>query len=320
MGCWREAERGGSCLSVLCVSALRSHRDFPAASLLPLKGDHVVSVCLPARDEADTVGAIVDAVRSTLMRRVPLVDEILVMDDGSIDGTAAEATRAGARVVRTTEILTWAGPSRGKGDALWRGLHVARGDIVVFCDADLTSFAPHYVTGLLGPLFLDASVKLVKASYVRTRDGQPGEGGRVTELLARPLLELLFPDLAPIRQPLAGEFAARAAALRELPFVGDYGVDVALLIDVCRWWGPSAVQQVDLGSRSHRNRPLGELSAQARAVARTVLARAGAIDCDLEERPPLASVETQRGDAPWSELQPVREALEGAAGEIDDGT
>lgn len=241
------------------------HREFSAASLAAAKGGRRVSVCLPARDEEATVGPIVDAVRAGLVERHGLVDEIVVVDDGSSDGTAVMAAAAGARVVP--------GTGTGKGDAMWTSLRESDGDLVVWCDADVRNFGPRFVLGLLGPLLADDGVQFVKAFYDRPLDGRAGEGGRVTELVARPLLALLFPHLAGVRQPLAGECAGRREALESVPFVSSYGVDVALLVDIADRYGVEALAQVDLGSRVHRNRSLDELAPQAAAVIQALLER-----------------------------------------------
>ena len=250
-----------------------THRDHDAASLLGLKGDHSVSVCLPARDEATTVGTIVTTIREELVERVPLVDEIVVVDDHSDDDTGAIAQMAGADVVDARSTLSEAtGP--GKGQALWKSLHESSGDIVLWCDADIDHFGSHFVTGLLAPLLLHPEVSFVKGTYARPLIGGDG-GGRVTELVARPLLANLFPELASIGQPLAGEYGGRRRLLERLPFVDDYGVDIALLIDVARAVGIDGIAEVDLGERRHRNRTLDELGPQATAVMRAALGRAG---------------------------------------------
>jgi glucosyl-3-phosphoglycerate synthase len=246
-------------------------RDFDAGGLVGAKGRRRVSVCLPARDEEATVGAIVARVRSALVERVALVDEVLVVDDGSTDGTAAEATAAGARVVRRGAAD---GPA-GKGQALRRAVEEATGDVLVFLDADVRNFDVHFVVGLLGPVLTEPGLALVKATYRRPLAGSDGPGGRVTELVARPLLARLFPELAEVTQPLAGECAAPRAVLEAVPFADGYGVEVGLLIDVAARCGTGALAQVDLGERVHRNRPLDELAPQAAAVLDVVLDRAG---------------------------------------------
>jgi glucosyl-3-phosphoglycerate synthase len=246
-------------------------QQFDARSLRCAKAGRRVSVCLPARDEAATVGAIVAIVQSALADGVGLVDEVLVVDDGSTDATAAEAAGAGARVVRRGH---GDGPP-GKGQALRRAVAEADGDVLVFLDADVRNFDPRFVVGLLGPLLTEPGIALVKATYRRPLEGAAGSGGRVTELVARPLLARLFPDLAEVIQPLAGECAAPRDVLEAVPFADGYGVEVGLLIDVAARRGPGALAQVDLGERVHRNRPLDELAPQAAAVIDVVLDRAG---------------------------------------------
>ena len=245
--------------------------DFEAEAMVAAKTGRRVSVCLPARDEEITVGPIVARVRSSLVEAVPLVDEVLVVDDGSRDRTAAEAGAAGARVVRR-------GPGDGppgKGQALRRAVEEAAGDVLVFLDADVRNFDDHFVVGLLGPVLTDPTTALVKATYRRPLAGSDGPGGRVTELVARPLLARLFPELAGVAQPLAGECAAPRSVLEAVPFADGYGVEVGLLIDVAACCGADALAQVDLGERVHRNRPLDELAPQAAAVIDVVLDRAG---------------------------------------------
>ncbi len=263
-----------------------------------------VSVCLPARNEAPTVGAIVEAIRTTLVDGVPLVDEVLVVDDHSTDGTAAVAAAAGARVIDAATVLAEHGEGHGKGEALWKGLWSATGDLIAWIDADIVGFDPAFVVGLLGPLLTDPAIDFVKGHYHRPESGGVG-GGRVTELLARPLLAQYFPELGGIAQPLGGEYAGRRSLLEQLPFVIGYGVDVGLLIDAARATGVDHLAQVDLGRRDHRNRPLDQLGPQALAVSQTILERAGCrppgpatlqrpghppVTLDLHERPPLASL------------------------------
>lgn len=257
----------------MAVPHRTSHQAFDAAALAAAKGDHTVAVCLPARDEAATVGAIVETLRTELVEAVPLIDELVVIDDHSTDDTARIARDAGAEVVdaRTT-VPEIGGP--GKGQALWKSLHATTADLVVWCDADIEEFGSHFVIGLTGPLLTNAEISFVKGSYRRPATGDTG-GGRVTELLARPALATLFPELGVISQPLSGEYGGRRRLLERLPFVDGYGVDVALLIDVVRTVGLDGVAEVDLGRRRHRHRPLTELGPQATSVLRAVLRRAG---------------------------------------------
>src|SRR5438105_730311 len=220
-----------------------------------------ISVCLPARNEGPTIASIVrEALGCTV------VEEVVVIDDGSTDATAEIAADAGARVVPETALLPEAGPGSGKGNALWKSLFACTGDVICFLDADLRNFHGEYVQRLCEPLMLEAHTLLVKASYTRAFEGAPTGGGRVTELAARPLLSLLFPKLADISQPLGGEYAARRNVLEQLPFVEGWGVEIGLLIDVANRFGRDAIAQVDLGMREHRTRPLDELTPQALEV------------------------------------------------------
>jgi glucosyl-3-phosphoglycerate synthase len=239
-----------------------------------------VSVCLPARNEAGTVGAIVTAVRDELVTG-GLVDEVVVLDDGSDDATAATALAAGACVTAVAEVLPDLPAGEGKGNALWKSLYVTSGDLVCFLDADVRNFEAHFVTRLLAPLLEDPTIGFVKGHYVRPLHGRPRGGGRVTELMARPLLNALFPRLAGIRQPLGGEYAARRELLEVLPFVDGWGVELGLLIDVADRFGVEAIAEADLGVREHRNRDLDDLAPQAMAVLLTGLRRAGAAPVDV---------------------------------------
>ncbi len=241
-----------------------------AAVLTDRKGNRRISVCIPARNEAPTIGPIVHSIVSTLAGPAdgpPLVDEVMVIDDGSDDRTAELAARSGARVIATE------GSGGGKGQAMRTALKSAEGDLIVFVDADVTNFGPHFVTGLLGPLLSDDSVTLVKGYYRRPLHGAPGGGGRVTELVAKPIIDLLFPHLASIEQPLAGETAAPRWVLEKCGLADGYAVELALLIDAAARFGVETIAQVDLGVRVHRNRPLTELRPQATDILRASLAR-----------------------------------------------
>lgn len=280
--------------------------EFAAADLVGLKGDTAVSVCLPARNEEATVGAIVQVVRDELMDKLGLVDELIVMDDHSTDRTAAVAKEAGATVVACSDMLTHLGNQPGKGETLWKSLFASSGDIVVWCDSDVANFGSHFISGLLGPLLADSSIGYCKGFYHRPVGADQRGGGRTTELVARPLIALLFPELGTIVQPLAGEYAGRREVLERVPFVQGYGVEMGLLIDVWRLAGFDAIAQVDLGTRVHRNRPLHELSSQATEVMQVALHRAdrtlvntaitmrrpgfGDIEITMQERPPLIEV------------------------------
>lgn len=238
-----------------------------------------VSVCLPARDCAATVGEIVAALAR--LREAGAIDEIVVVDAASRDGTAQIAQRAGAKVVQEAELAGgWGsdlGPVLGKGDAMWRALPVLRGELIVFLDADSEGFSEHFAAGLLGPLVCEQGVSFVKAYYRRPfeHDGVslPEGGGRVNHLMARPALSLLYPELSAVRQPLAGEVAATRELLESVPFATGYGVEIAMLIDVWRAHGLDAIAQVDLDVHRNRHQPLSALSEMARTVLASMLAR-----------------------------------------------
>ena len=233
-----------------------------------------MSVVLPARNEAATIGGVVTAV-ATLGGG--LVDEIVVVDAGSDDETARAAVEAGARVHQADMLLAHFGPSLGKGDSLWRSLTVTGGDIVVFLDTDVRNPDPRFVTGLLGPLLTMPSVQLVKAFYDRPvtmeRVQHPTGGGRVTELCARPLLNLFWPELAGLVQPLSGEYAGRRALLESLPFFTGYGVEFGMLVDTLAACGATAIAQVDLDVRVHRNQSLDALSRMAFGILQVAVRR-----------------------------------------------
>lgn len=273
-----------------------------------------VSVVLPAREVAETIGPILE--RLLPLRDAGVVDELLVVDAASADGTAAIAEGLGARVVQESQVLPELGPALGKGDAMWRAVSVARGEVVAFVDADTEDFDPRFVLGLLGPLLTDDSIAYVKGAYRRPfrlgSETAAEGGGRVNEILARPLLNLHLPELAGFVQPLAGEVAARRSLLEALPFPVGYGVEIAMLIDAYRHAGLDALAQVDLGTRQNRHQPLRALSAMAYAVlvaaerrihgdalapGPLVFPHGGAIETTtvaVEERPPLRTLRPPR--------------------------
>lgn len=240
------------------------------------RGSRTVSVVLPALNEEDTVGAVVESV---LPHVGPLVDEVVVADSGSTDRTVERAEAAGARVVRREDVLADLEPVPGKGEVLWRSLAATTGDVVVFLDSDLLDPDPSFVPGLLGPLLLESGVHLVKGFYrrpLRLASGQADTGGgRVTELLARPLLAALRPSLSGIVQPLGGEYAGTREFLESVPFAAGYGVDIGLLLDAESRFGIDGLAQVNLGVRKHRNRSLPQLGVMARQLLGTVLDRCG---------------------------------------------
>ncbi|HKF00326.1 MAG TPA: glucosyl-3-phosphoglycerate synthase [Actinomycetes bacterium] len=237
-----------------------------------------ISLCLPTRNEQATIGKIVRVLREALVEGTPLVDELLVMDAGSADRTREIAAAEGARVVTEAEVLPGEGPGAGKGEGLWKSLDACRGDLMCWVDADVVNIHPRFVTGLLGPLLTEPSIAYVKGFYERPlrQLGGGGElsptgGGRVTELLARPLLNALWPQLAGIVQPLSGEFAGRRELFERVPFYSDYGVELGLLIDILNEVGIDAIAQVDLERRVHRNQELHALSRMSFAILQTAL-------------------------------------------------
>lgn len=241
------------------------------AELVARKAGRTVSVVLPALDEEATVGAVVGVVRPLLGG---LVDELVVVDSGSADGTAARAAEAGARVVHRTDVLPELEPRPGKGEVLWRSLAATSGDLVVFLDSDLVDPDPEFVPALLGPL-LTRDVHLVKGFYRRPLRLESTGGGRVTELTARPLLNALRPELAGVVQPLGGEYAGTREFLESVPFAPGYGVEIGLLLDAHTRYGLAGIAQVNLGVRKHRNRDLRQLGPMAAQIMGTALRRCG---------------------------------------------
>jgi len=240
-----------------------------------------ISVGLPALNEEKTIGTVIRRVKAALMDRVPLIDQMVVIDSMSDDRTAEIAAELGVPVVRHPEILPELGSHRGKGEALWKSLHVLDGDIVAWIDTDISNIQPRFVYGLLGPLLREPRIGYVKGFYQRPiRSGNQLHaegGGRVTELMARPLINLFFPELSGMIQPLSGEYAGRRELLERLPFFTGYAVEIGLLIDILEHAGLSRLGQVDLERRIHRNQPLANLSQMAYVIL------AGAVR-KLEER------------------------------------
>jgi len=263
--------------------------DWTLDDLLAAKDATTVSLVVPARNEAATVGDVVTRVRERLVDTVKLLDEIVVIDSDSTDDTYAVAGDAGATVHRSAEVRPDLGTQPGKGEAMWKSLFVTSGDVLVFMDADLLDWDTHFVPGLLGPLLTRPEVGLVKGFYERPmgagEHAVPFEGGRVTELVARPLIRLLFPELGGLHQPLAGEWAVRRSVFEELHVPGGYAVELAALVDVQRSRGLDAIAQVDLGTRAHRHQSLRDLSGMATQILAAALARVGT-GPEVDERPP----------------------------------
>lgn len=279
---------GDACASVAYVDAAArawferrtSHAsDWPVRLLLEKKAGTTVTVVLPMLDEEATVGRIVSRIRRELVDRHRLVDELVAMDSGSSDRSIEAARDAGATVLRREDVLPDLAPRPGKGEVLWRALAATTGDVVAYVDSDLSDFSTTFVTGLLGPLLTDPAVQFVKATYDRPlQSGEellPAGGGRVTELVARPLLALHWPELSGFVQPLGGEYAARRTLLESLPFPCGYGVEFGLLVDTYRTVGLDAMAQVDLSRRKHRNQDLHKLGRMAIEILQVAEARLG---------------------------------------------
>lgn len=247
--------------------------EWTIGQLREAKGDVVVSLVVPARNEAATVGDVVTRVREALLDSAGLVDEIVVIDSDSTDATAAIAADAGAVVHAAREIRPDLGSVPGKGEAMWKSLFVTRGELLVFMDADLTDWDTHFVPGLLGPLLTRPEVALVKGYYERPGQAGPLDGGRVTELVARPVIALEHPELAGLVQPLAGEWAIRRSLFEQLSVPTGYAVEIASLIDTARLLGVDALAQVGLGVRAHSHQPLHDLGAMATQLLAAVQRR-----------------------------------------------
>jgi glucosyl-3-phosphoglycerate synthase len=285
------------------------HRDFPLEQLLERKREPI-TVVLPTRRVADTIEPIVTGLRSLR----GLIDQILVVDAASDDGTPELAAELGAEVHQESELLPEFGQARGKGDAMWRALSVARGDLVVYLDSDTREFSPHFATGMIGPFLTEPRVKFLKGCFRRpfsADDGHelPVDGGRVTELTARPLFSAFYPELAAFRQPLAGEVAAPRAVFERLPFATGYAIETSMLLHARDAVGVGAMAQVDLEERRNYHQPLPQLGPMAYAVLRVILERlrqegrlvddhapplqtaeGQLIQVELVERPPYASL------------------------------
>ncbi len=247
-----------------------------------------ISLGLPALNEAETLGNIIKTIKRALMEEAPLLDEMVLIDSGSTDDTVKIAEDLGVPTFRHQEVLTDYGSYRGKGEALWKSLYVLRGDIIAWIDTDIKNIHPGFVCGLLGPLLAEPDVHYVKGFYRRPirvgRRLSASGGGRVTELTARPFLNLFYPELSGIIQPLAGEYAGRREILERVPLFTGYGVETGLLIDIYNMLGPRAIAQVDLEERIHRNQSLPALSQMSFAIIQVFLQR-------LQEKNSIALLE-----------------------------
>ncbi len=240
-----------------------------------------ISLCMPTLNEEKTIGKEIVIFKSELMTRYPLLDEITVIDSGSTDKTREVAEAYGANVYLASEILPEIGEKKGKGENLWKAIYQLKGDIIVYIDADIKNIHPRFVYGLVAPLIYRQQIKYVKAFYDRplafSQGVRPSGGGRVTEILIRPLFSLFFPELTAIIQPLSGEYAVRRDVLEQIPFPIGYGVETSHLIDVYTKWGMDAFAQTDLDQRIHRNQDTRDLGKMAFGIMQTFLARTKAL-------------------------------------------
>ena len=234
-----------------------------------------ISLALPALNEQETVGKIIDVIKKELIDKAPLLDEIVLIDSNSTDSTREIAAQADVPVYIHQHLLERLGARDGKGEALWKSLLVTRGDIIMWIDTDILNIHPRFVYGILGPLLINPQVQFVKGFYRRPlkvgQKRQAGGGGRVTELTARPLLNLFYPELSGVVQPLSGEYAGRREALEKVPFFSGYGVETGMLIDIYEKYGLQAIAQVDLLERIHHNQHLEALSKMSFAIIQTVM-------------------------------------------------
>jgi glucosyl-3-phosphoglycerate synthase len=266
------------------------HRDFHGLSVGGKAPDRpATTLIFPARNCADTIGEILDVVFG-LRARTGLPDQVIVIDADSPDGTADVAREHGAEVYSENQLMPGYGPAQGKGDAMWRALSVATGDIVMFADSDTKDFKEHYIYGTLGPLLADPRIQFCKGAFRRPfTEGEKSiadGGGRVTELMAKPLINLFYPELAGFVQPLAGEFAARRELINAVPFFTGYGVEIGMMIDVFKEVGLEGMAQVDLGTRQNRHQPLANLTRMSSVVLRTLAMREGVVPRQADNAEP----------------------------------
>lgn len=253
-----------------------------------------ISLCIPTLNEEGTIARIVETMRHHLIDLHPLLDELVVIDSGSTDRTRSLAEEAGAEVVLAEDILPFQGPRTGKGENLWKAVYHCRGDILCFVDGDISNIHPRFVYGTVGPLIQDPQLGYVKGFYERpllAKEGvDPRGGGRVTEILVRPLFERFCPELAQLHQPLAGEYAATREVLEAIPFPTGYGVETSHLIDVWRTRGIEAIGQTDLDERRHRNRSLADLGRMSDQILDAFFCRFPETASSPSERPPMLDI------------------------------
>ncbi|MEZ4669251.1 MAG: glucosyl-3-phosphoglycerate synthase [Anaerolineae bacterium] len=281
--------------------------DLEALLALKEKQGLTISLGLPALNEEASIGKVITTLKSTMMDKLPLLDEIIVIDSNSTDRTVEIAESLGVPVYRHPDILPEVGSNHGKGEALWKSLYVLKGDIIAWVDTDITNISPHFVYGLLGPLLKHTSVQYVKGFYQRPikvgEQLQAYGGGRVTELVARPLLNLFYPELSGVVQPLSGEYAGRRSALEQVPFFSGYGVETGLLLDLLERFGLESIAQTDLEVRVHHNQPLVNLSKMSFAILQVFMDR-------LENRYGIRMIENINRSMKLIIHEPDRFALE----------
>ncbi len=253
-----------------------NYRVFPVDRLVKFKKKKnlTISLCFPTLNEAQTIGKILDIVRKSIYEP-GLVDEVVVIDSNSMDRTVGVVRSAGFKVLQHRNVLPEYGSFKGKGDALWKSLAVLKGDIIIWCDSDIMNFKPRFIYGILGPMLIDDNISFVKGFYRRPlkidSSYLKGEGGRVTELLVRPMLNLFYPELSKVFQPLSGEYAGRREILESIPFSTGYGVEVGMLIEICERFGLDVIAQVNLKRRVHRNQPISALSKMSFGILQTLI-------------------------------------------------
>ena len=283
------------------------HSDFlPLDELVKKKltTNTTISVVIPALNEAQTIGGIVSRAKKDLMEDVPLIDEIIVMDSRSTDATAEKARAAGARVFSADDGAFPGGHVSGKGAAIWKSLFAARGDIIVCIDADIVNFKSHFIYGLVGPFLENGDVVFAKAYYDRPlaigNNTFEKYGGRVTEILVRPMLSAFFPEMAHIFQPLSGEYAFRKRTIEGIPFSSGYGVEIGLIFDIHKKFGLDTFAQVNMGARRHRNRTVPELGKMAFGILQTLF-RKLELEGALTLKVPLSEIMVSQGVGGWEE-------------------